>query len=825
MKSVTGIIKEEKECNGDAYRYVIVDNTKKRAKTYTAFNNFRIILHYNITVEYEKKPSNNPKFPDTRKIMNVHYNSIIKDEGQIYRILHDEIGLTTDIIDQLINKYQEKTMETMVQKLDEIIQFLDTKPERKKNEIIHKIKLYLERDIISRYTNFFNEYGIKYQQKWYNELQKTYMGLIIRIENKPYDLLQCGVAFDNVDKIGLALKFDKHIDRTNAIIKQIFKYDEQRLYLTVSDITNICQEKKIKFYLDLITAELLCVEIKNETYYTTAETYYMERYIENFCESLMRKKIIRPKQNYIGYESTTPEQTIAIKKAINNNISIITGAPGTGKTFTASRICQDLNYTTDIILEAPTGAAVCKIRTDVEKYREQHKNPFKMPEYMTIQAFVTRDEYQKKEYRKNNGKKKVTIFIDEMSMVDLKLFYKFVKIIEKYNYLRLILLGDNNQLPSIKGGNVLGDLIASGKIPTTVLTINKRSEKNPEIMEGAKKAINGETIIFHKKLIFIQSNRNEIEKKLKECIDEHKITNDNSCIIVPQRRYNKYKSNICTDSCNEILQNVFNKEGKVIYVKGDKKFRENDKLIQRKNMNKKDTYNGSILTCKRYEYKKIIKDKDKNKKIQTIRNSVEVSVEEIESKIIPRLGLEYDHKMDCIYHLDETNLKEGENKTYNRDEMEKLELGYALTVHSAQGKGYQNIIIIMNKTMFSGLLTRKTLYTAITRSIEKCIIISDEESLERCKSIDKPRITTLFKHHVLGKMTPLMTIGLNISSHIDTNVDYFTEYLLKIGINAKKIRTLSSNNKDYVTEMKKLFKLLMIDNDLLLNTYFLVNEK
>lgn len=833
-KKITGIVIREYEQNNNSYKYQIEDKHQNR-DYYVTFGGLQIMMHYTITAKYKNIKNNDSKYPDSKNIFDVKYNEIITDIARIKQILHYEIKLSEQCIGKLIDSYDENTFKIIIDDLPSVISENNIK-----SDDASKLKRYVDSDVIVKYTNFFNDYSITYEAKWYNKLQEIYKGSIEEIERRPYDLLSCKISFKIVDEIGCKLGFHKHPDRIMCVVTYIFKKmnNDGLLYIQHQPLEKYCQ--KLNVDAVIIMELLICVGMGSSRYYTTPEIYYKERCVELFCNRLLKSEVNMPEDDNTDkhYETgahfeTKKSQNDAIKMILDNNLCIVTGPPGTGKTYIVSRACQDIGDSCKIIILALAGAAVAKIRSDVEKYRTTKKEKdkivklavplFNKPKYQTIHLFVA----QNQEHKINHSREKVTIFIDEMSMVGLDLFHKLITIISEYDYLRLVLIGDKNQLPSIDGGDVLRDAIRWGGMPVTELNENMRSKENPEIMEEATNALHGYDITFNQKnMIFIESTKTEIEKNLVTCIEKYGIKKDNSCVIIPQRKLNEQKNNICTDAYNIILQNIFNENGKHFCKTKKIQIRQNDLLIQRKNNNKKEVYNGSILTCKEYSYKKIVRDPEEedNKLIHIIHNGSVKKIKNTESHY--RVNQELDHRLKCIYHIDETNLKEGDEKNYEKIDLDDLDLGYAMTVHSAQGKGYPLVVIIIHSSMYNQLLTRKMLYTAITRTKEKCIIIGDKKALEMCKKEDRVRKTSLFKNFPVAKINIITSIGLHISSYIQYAINNKRHeglyYFSNIGINFEKLKNLNSQN--FVDEMKKLSKILYGNDIISFDLFYLLTR-
>ncbi|AEX61069.1 hypothetical protein c7_L3 [Megavirus courdo7] len=309
-----------------------------------------------------------------------------------------------------------------------------------------------------------------------------------------------------------------------------------------------------------------------------------------------------------------------------------------------------------------------------------------------------------------------------MSMVDMHLFHKFLKIISGIiDKTRLIIIGDENQLPSIKGGYVLNNLISSNKIVVSYLKENHRSE-GKIISNNAELILTGKDIKPDNKYVeYIKANdKKEITASLKNVIKKYKIEHSKSCVLIPIR-----KGAIGINYYNRILQNVYNSENKKnepdeykIY------FRKNDKIIHGKNNKEKDIYNGSILEINDIE------TDDKGDPVTIISKYYKSETK-------------YGSKKEKNFRIVEYKNPNKENE--NEIQKNKLDLAYAMTIHKAQGKGYDTVIIILHSDMYTKLLNRNMLYTAITRAKKKCIIISNENGLHECKKLMDTRITNLFR--------------------------------------------------------------------------------
>ena len=172
MGKITGYVTREYELKKNAYKYLIKTN-KNEQDEYITFDGLRIMMHYNITAKYKKIPSKNPNYDDSKQIIEVKYNKIITDVSRIQKILLYEIDLSKKAIKKLIETYEENTMKKIMNEFETI-----TKELKLETSDLEKIKLYVKADVMVKYTKFFDEFGVIYQPKWFDGLQKEYNGLI-----------------------------------------------------------------------------------------------------------------------------------------------------------------------------------------------------------------------------------------------------------------------------------------------------------------------------------------------------------------------------------------------------------------------------------------------------------------------------------------------------------------------------------------------------------------------------------------------------------------------------------------------------------------------
>lgn len=440
----------------------------------------------------------------------------------------------------------------------------------------------------------------------------------------------------------------KYIDSL-ALKAKIVLFNE---YVTLSDFYNT--EKSILMDINRIN------DIKN-----TIKPDKIDTYISEY-----------EKINSITFNN---DQKEAIKGAILNNFFIITGGPGTGKTTIIKAIVMilkdilDLNHE-DIALLAPTGRASKRMAESVGA-----------PAY-TIHKFLKWNKETKSflidEYNKSQEK---VVIVDESSMIDIFLFSSLLKGL-KLN-VKLILVGDANQLPSIGPGDLLNDLLHISTIKNKYLNTIYRVKEGSYITYLANDIKNRKHFdkfpTNYSDFKFIESNDDDIKKYLSEIVNkavEKGIHSENFQVLAPM-----YKGLNGIDSLNSMMADIFNPNSEK-FVIGDKYYRVNDKVIQLVNDVDNNVYNGDIG---------YIRD---------------------------------------IYYLDKKMVVEidysGNIVEYKSGEFDKFNLAYAVSIHKSQGSEYANVVIILARS-FNRMFYNKLIYTAVTRAKSSLIILGSIDSLNK----------------------------------------------------------------------------------------------
>lgn len=446
-----------------------------------------------------------------------------------------------------------------------------------------------------------------------------------------------------------------------------------------------------KLFLDALESlEKNLSIVKKEDRYYLKEMYESETLITKRFRMLSREEDIVIKdidskikelENLFGI-TYNEQQFSAIKNSLLKKILIITGGPGTGKTTIMKGITElyrtinKLSYEQlqeKIALLAPTGRAAKRMSEST------------LLRASTIHRFLKwqkeTNKFQVNEYNKSRVE---FVIIDEGSMIDTYLMASLLKGISAN--CKIILVGDDHQLPSVGPGQVLHDLIESNCLQKVELTELYRQGKDSNILTLAydirQGEVNEEVFNIGDDLTFIKATPSQVVENVLEITDTYQdLSYKEFQILCPM-----YKTIAGIDEINRHVQNKVNPKSKnkkeIQY--GDVIFRENDKVLQLTNMPDENVYNGDIGIIK-------------------------------EIKISP--------KKEIIIDFDNNIVK------YTPSNFNNFRLAYAISIHKAQGSEFDVVIIPIVRN-YNKMLYRKLIYTGITRSKKKLYLIGDINALK-----------------------------------------------------------------------------------------------
>ncbi len=616
-----------------------------------------------------------------------------KEEELIEFLSSDIFPIGEKTAKKIVDVFQEKTLETILEEPEKLL-LIPRLPQARIDKIHKVLKDYQNSSkIVMDLTSlgFSNKNALSIVNKY----QKKTMD---KITENIYDLIhEMNFSFSEIDEIALNSGIDKNDDRRiQALLIHVMNestFETGDTYMEYEDILhniqkyhNTITEEELEYNLSKLN-ESHQIVIEKEKYYLK-ELYESEKYIADklcFLNDITKVKPAKldnkikelEEENNITYDKT---QKTAIKKALINNVTIITGGPGTGKTTIVKAIVTLIKEVykakpEEIALLAPTGRAAKKLMETTD-----------LPAY-TIHRYLGWDK-EKNNFAINewNPNKEKYVIVDEVSMLDTILTAALLKGLKRD--IKLILVGDYYQLPSVGQGQILKDLIDSELID--VIKLNRLYRQNEES--------------------YIPILANEIkEKDLSESFmnkkdDYNYLICDNTKVIptiitIVTSAMNKgytdkeiqvlapmYKSINGIDNLNIYLQNIFNPKSKTkkeINL-SEVTYRVGDKVLQLVNDTESNVYNGDLG---------YITD------IIDAKNS--------KSK-----------KKEIIVNFD------GNKVTYTPDKYINLRHGYAISIHKAQGSEFPLVIMpIVNN--YNRMLYNKLIYTGVTRAKKTLILVGD----------------------------------------------------------------------------------------------------
>lgn len=608
----------------------------------------------------------------------------------------------------IVKQFGKKSLDIV---FDETDKLLEVRGIGKKS--IEKIKRSVEELKFSKNILFhLTGLGISLSlsKKIYNIFRENTLEVI---NENPYKLIKNvkGIGFLKADEIALKNNLDKNsLYRIESAILYVLTqkainfghvyYPKEKLTNEVSKLIGVETELIEPVYMNL----LLSSEVVIDNSFEESNIYLDYLYVsESYIASKLAKMALNDDFKILfDIEKEIKEaikslsiklskiQIDAIKSCFEENISIITGGPGTGKTTiinTISKIYLDNGY--NISLCAPTGRAAKRIE---ETTGIEAKTIHRMLGYIPSSY----DDIGHFEYNEDNPLDTDVIIIDEMSMVDVVLFEKLLRGMKDNT--RLVIVGDVDQLPSVGAGNVLRDLINSKKIKYTKLVDIFRQSESSNIIVNAHKINNGQEPILNEKnsdFFFLKTETPAITRNVVVDLISKRLPNAygydffKDIQILTQSR-----KGICgVFELNRLLQDILNPKTETTdeLLVGNKLFRVNDKVMQTKN-----NYNLSFFDSDGKENFGVYNG-DMGHIIFIDKSSKKLTVEMDDNRVID----------------------------YTLEDLDNLELAYAITIHKSQGSEFKSVII----PMFDGyrlLQTRNLLYTAITRAKENIILVGDK---------------------------------------------------------------------------------------------------
>lgn len=642
-------------------------------------------------------------------------------------------GIGAALAARIVRRFGNDTMRIVEEEPERLAEIKGIS-EKKALEIAEQMT---EKADMRRAMVFLQKYGISLNlgAKIYQKYGQSVYGVL---QENPYRLAEdiSGVGFRIADeiasRIGIHTDSDYRI-RSGMLYTLLQASGEGHIYLPkeelfsrASRLLGVDVSYMEKHLMDMVVdRKLILKETEEGIVVYPTQYYYLElNSAKMLCElnilcpedeQMMKKRISRIEKE-TGTELDEMQKQ-AVASAAQHGLFILTGGPGTGKTTTINAIIRYFEEEgAELRLAAPTGRAA-KRMTEATGYEAQT-----IHRLLELNGLPEGEQEGRAVHFDRNSENPLeadVIIIDEMSMVDISLMYSLLLAVTAGT--RLILVGDENQLPSVGPGNVLRDIIRSGCFPVVELKKIFRQASESDIVVNAHKINRGEQVTINNKSrdffflkrydadIIIRVVIALIQEKLPRYVDAKPYEIQ---VLTPMR-----KGLLGVERLNQILQRYLNPPDEKKKEIGQRLFREGDKVMQVKN-----NYQLEWEILGRY---KIPVDKG-------------VGVFNGDTGIMTEIN-EFAETATVEF-------EDGRQAQYSFKQLEELELAYAVTIHKSQGSEYPAVIL----PILSGprmLMNRNLLYTAVTRA-RKCVtvvgsentfaeMIRNEKQQQRYSSLDK----------------------------------------------------------------------------------------
>lgn len=555
---------------------------------------------------------------------------------------------------------------------------------------------------------FLESHGVS--SNYATKLQQAYGDTaIVRIKANPYNLATeiDGIGFKTADRIAMAMGLPRDSeDRLIAglsyaltqsasaghtcVPEELLVSETAKALMVeieqVEDIFNSLMKRNLLRTVDSGGLRLVYAEYLYRAEVNTAKRLIALRDQAKPITRVNADAVIKAWEREAGI-TLADAQRDAIHASLQHGIFVLTGGPGTGKTTVVKGIINVLEKGgCRILLAAPTGRAARRL---AESSQREAKTVHRLLEYTpTGNGFL---------FNKNDSEPldAEAIIIDEASMLDINLMYNLLKAVP--GGCRLILVGDVDQLPSVGPGSVLKDIIRSNKMPVVRLENVFRQAEVSSIVRNAHKINRGQVPEFSVDGDF-RLQEFTIEQEAAEYVAHtyadlvrHSDWRDIQ-VLSPM-----HKNPCGVQNLNKLMQLYLNPPSSFkaeVNIPGGNVIRVGDKVMQIRNNYEKDVFNGDIG--------------------QVLR---------IDGKLV---------------QVSFPDRPEGEIVLYEGNEVEELQLAYAMSVHKSQGSEYPYVLLCMVPSHYI-MLQRNLLYTAVTRAKEQVLIVGSRKAIWTAVENDKMR--------------------------------------------------------------------------------------
>ncbi len=613
-------------------------------------------------------------------------------------------GIGPVLARRIVKKFGERTLEVLSGRPDKMrevegigaVKLSEIKKSWQENQHVRDLIIFLQEHHIS--TNIATKVYRQYADKSFQVLKTNPYQLCLDI---------WGIGFRTADQIALKLGLDPGSqERIKAYILYLMEKDNEQghVFSNQGELQKNCvlelavSEDKARQALDSLVQKRLVVReaLDSEEAVYLPSLYHAQ---EEVVGSVLRLISVPPgsppfdpalalaeTEKTMGLVFSEKQRT-AIIECFRKKILVITGGPGTGKT-TIIRAVVELftRWGQKVMLAAPTGRAAKRLS---EATRQEAKTIHRVLEFNPKQASFRRNEH--------HPLKADALVIDEFSMVDLLLMHHLLKAVPPQ--MRLILVGDQDQLPSVGPGSLLRDLIDSQRLDVVRLDEIFRQEKGSLIVVNAHRVNQGLSLLYPERedreadFYFLHCEAEDKAFKTILGLCRYRIPqklglpalSPHIQVISPM-----YKGLVGVDRLNTELQQSLNPYSEGLKL-GTREIRVRDKVMQIRNDYEKEVFNGDIGM-----------------------------VTHIDPRTF-RVFVDFDGRLVC----------------YEKDELNDIVLAYAVSVHKSQGSEYQAVVMPLMTQHFI-MLQRNLFYTALTRAKKLSIIVGSYRALHIAIKNDRP---------------------------------------------------------------------------------------
>ena len=651
------------------------------------------------------KWENNPKFGLQFKVD--HFVPVLPSSAKgIEKFLSCGLikGIGPVLAKRIVKEFGERTLDILSHEPDRMkevegvgaVKLGEIKRSWEQHQEIRDLIIFLQQHNVSTSlaTKIYRHYG----QKSYHVLKANPYQLCLDI---------WGIGFKTADQIALKLGMDPaSLERARAFLLYLLEKDNEQghVFSYESELIVRCRdeigadEDKVREALDSLKTKkhVVAEPLAADTAVYRPFFFHAQEEVVRSIQTLARSSFVQPPfdvdqvvaevEKELKLEFSELQKT-AIRESFQKKILVITGGPGTGKTTIVKAVTAVFDkWGRKVLLAAPTGRAAKRLtETTGKEAKTIHR---------TLEFNPKLNAFRRTELHPLAGD---AIIIDEFSMVDLALMHALIKAIPPS--MRLIVVGDKDQLPALGPGTLLRDLIESGQVSVVRLDQIFRQDRNSLIVSNAHRINQGQSIIYppreDKSSDFYFLHQEDPQKVLKMILDlcgysiPKKLglpaISPEIQVISPM-----YKGVVGVDRLNAELQKRLNGSSDGIWI-GSREIRLRDKVMQVRNDYEKDVFNGDIGTV--------------------------VHIDKSRYRV--------------IVHFD------GRPVFYEKDDLDDITLAYAISVHKAQGSEYQAVVMPLLTQHFI-MLQRNLFYTALTRAKKLSIIIGSYKALYIAIKNDKP---------------------------------------------------------------------------------------